>query len=56
MTISPSESPFITRAMIDFWFARLSIIGYVRSFVRAFRKPAFAPISRRGYGLAAPSH
>jgi hypothetical protein len=36
-----SESRFVTCAMIGFWFAGLSIIGYVRFFMRAFRDSTF---------------
>lgn len=43
MTISPSENRFVSRAMIGFWFAGLSILGYVRFFMRAFRENAFNP-------------
>lgn len=43
MTMSPSESRFVSRAMIGFWFAGLSILGYVRFFMRAFRDEAFNP-------------
>lgn len=43
MTLSPSESRFVSRAMIGFWFAGLSILGYVRFFMRAFREDAFNP-------------
>lgn len=43
MTIPPSESRFVSRAMIGFWFAGLSILGYVRFFMRAFRDDAFNP-------------
>lgn len=43
MTMSPSESRFVSRAMIGFWFAGLSILGYVRFFMRAFRENAFSP-------------
>ena len=43
MTMSPSESRFVSRAMIGFWFAGLSILGYVRFFMRAFREDAFNP-------------
>ena len=43
MTISSSESRFVSRAMIGFWFAGLSILGYVRFFMRAFRENAFNP-------------
>lgn len=41
--MSPSESRFVSRAMIGFWFAGLSILGYVRFFMRAFRENAFNP-------------
>lgn len=43
MTISAPESRFLSRAMIGFWFAGLSILGYVRFFMRAFREGAFNP-------------
>lgn len=43
MTMSPSESRFVSRAMIGFWFAGLSILGYVRFFMRAFRDETFNP-------------
>lgn len=43
MTISPSESRFVSRAMIGFWFAGLSILGYLRFFMRAFRNETFNP-------------
>lgn len=43
MTLSPSESRFISRAMIGFWFAGLSTLGYVRFFMRAFRENTFIP-------------
>lgn len=43
MTISASESRFVSRAMIGFWFAGLSILGYLRFFMRAFRENTFNP-------------
>ncbi len=43
MTMSPSESRFISRAMIGFWFGGLSILGYLRFVMRAFRDDAFNP-------------
>ena len=43
MTISASESRFVSRATIGFWFAGLSILGYMRFFMRAFRDDAFNP-------------
>jgi hypothetical protein len=43
VTLSPSESRFVSRAMIGFWFAGLSILGYVRFFMRAFRENTFSP-------------
>jgi len=43
MTIPSPESRFVSRAMIGFWFAGLSVLGYVRFFMRAFRDEAFSP-------------
>ena len=43
MTVSPPESRFVSRAMIGFWFAGLSVLGYARFFMRAFREDAFNP-------------
>ena len=43
MTMSRSESRFVSRAMIGFWFAGLSILGYVRFFMSAFRENTFNP-------------
>lgn len=49
--MSPSESRFVSRAMIGFWFAGLSILGYVRFFMRAFRENAFNPDLSAGLWL-----
>ncbi len=47
MTMSPhdngTQSRFVSRAMIGFWFAGLSILGYLRFFMRVFRDGAFNP-------------
>lgn len=43
MSASPSEARFFSRALIGFWFAGLSILGYARFFMRAFREHAFNP-------------
>ena len=37
------ESRFASRAMIGFWFAGLSLLGYARFFMRAFRDEGFNP-------------
>lgn len=51
MKVSPSESRFLSRALIGFWFAGLSILGYARFFMRAFREPAFNPDLSAWLGL-----
>ena len=43
MTVPPPGNRFASRAMIGFWFAGLSLLGYVRFFMRAFRENAFNP-------------
>ncbi len=43
MKIPPSQSRFVSRALIGFWFAGLSILGYARFFMRAFREDSFNP-------------
>lgn len=43
MTLSPSETRFVIGAIIGFWFAGLSILGYVRFFMHAFRENTFNP-------------
>lgn len=43
MKASPSETRFASRALIGFWFAGLSVLGYARFFMRAVRENTFNP-------------